>query len=151
MTYAFVQMSKKTLRFLMFSVDWCGEFHQGFSGAVLCENGQDKIFSEDQLSEAKAYCDRKTDCVGIVRHPSGDYTPRCGNIIAAVASVSWMSKIYCFKSKTTHQMWMPQLCTFSKNADVIDMQIYTMLFNAIIHLSRFNINFHTHTFIYVLS
>ena len=81
-------------------MSWCDEFQQGYEATVLCDNGSDKVFAEDKLDEAKSYCDTKVDCIGVVKHPNGVYTPRCGKIITNNA-MEWLSKNDCVKGNKT--------------------------------------------------
>ena len=98
-------MSKKALPFLLFLVNWCGEFQERVSATEVCENGKDKVFLKNRLAQAKTYCEGKTECLGVARHPNGKYTPRCGNMVTEVDSMSWLNKIDCFgKGKTPPQM-----------------------------------------------
>ena len=87
-------MSVNVELLVFFLVPWCGEFQQGVGGTIACDNGNDKVFSEDQLAEAKTYCDGKNECLGVLRHPNGKYTPRCGNIIRT-GWAHWLNKLGC--------------------------------------------------------
>ena len=63
----------------------------------MCDNGNEKIFQNDQLSEAKAYCASKAECAGVAKHSNGLYTPRCGVMIthANIHLMYWMNKNGC--------------------------------------------------------
>jgi hypothetical protein len=74
-----------------FLVQWCGEFQLGVGGTTGCP---EVVFSEDQLTEAKSYCDEKNECIGVLRHPNGKYTPRCGNM-ARMGWAHWLNKRGC--------------------------------------------------------
>ena len=78
----------------MFLVLWCDHFQQGIYADVGCDNGNEKIYSGDQLEDAKLYCEQKVGCLGVLKHPDGRYTPRCGNMRTS-SSASWLNKDEC--------------------------------------------------------
>ena len=87
-------MSVNVQQLIFYLVTWCGEFQLGIGGTVGCDNGKEKVFLEDQLADAKSYCDEKNDCHGLVRHPNGKYTPRCGNMVRE-GWMQWLNKQGC--------------------------------------------------------
>ena len=79
---------------------WCDNFKQGTDATLGCDNGKDIIYSEDQLEDAKSYCEQNEECIGVTKHPNGKYTPRCGNIFFTDRSTSWLNKDGCFTGNT---------------------------------------------------
>ena len=87
-------MSDKAQRLVFVLVNWCDEFQLGVEGTITCDNGKDKVFSGDKLEEAKSYCDEKNECIGVMRHPDGNLTPRCGNMVETGVA-HWLNKRGC--------------------------------------------------------
>jgi hypothetical protein len=88
-------------------VTWCNGFQEGTDATVGCENGSDKVFSSDQLEDAKLYCDQKAECVGVTKHPDGNYTPRCGSIVTGNGT-SWLNRDGCLPGNTMLRIGMYQ-------------------------------------------
>ena len=66
------------------------------AAGVVCDSANNESLIFDQIFDAKSYCARNDECIGIQKHLNDTYTPGCKRIITS-ANDHWMSKYACIK------------------------------------------------------